>query len=156
MQQRRCWYGCVAFGAALCPTVSLRVHFKSSSAMQLLAGNFCKSRGSECKWAQCLQLWLGPPQSTGKLVQKGLFAGGERDGSTVLIAGAPPFCACVCISCSGAGKHGRARWGAILELENPVMLFPSSLCHSLTRCLLRASPVRMSLQHTPFLHRKSC
>lgn len=35
-----------------------------------------------------------------------LFEGGgvERNGSTVLMLGAPPFCACVCTSCSGAGK----------------------------------------------------
>lgn len=40
--------------------------------MQLLAGKLCKSRGSERRRARCLQLWLGPPHSPGKLAEKGL------------------------------------------------------------------------------------
>ena len=48
--------------------------------MQLLAGKFCKSRGSERRRAWCLQLWLGPPHSTGKLVQKEFLQEEEEKG----------------------------------------------------------------------------
>lgn len=74
----------------------------------------------------------------------------------MLMLGAPPFCAYVCTSCSGAGKrvekHNSSSPGTGKSCHAFLLLTPPQ---SLTRCSLKADPVRMSLLRTPFSHRMS-
>lgn len=71
------------------------------------------------------------------------------------MVGAPLFCACVWLSCSEPGKREKAQRAAVLELENPVMLFPSSLCHRVQPgvCL---RPVLSGCLYSTFLSYTGC
>lgn len=70
--------------------------------MQLLAGKFCKSRGSECEPALCLQSWLGPQHSLGRLAHKGIFLQEDGEGAAAwcgwsLLPSSPPPRVCMSV-----------------------------------------------------------
>lgn len=99
--------------------------------MQLLVGKFCKSRGSECKGAWCLQLCLGPPHSTGKLVQEDFCRRRRRKGCQNSTDARSSFFLCLRLHqlLRSWKIQQKAEQTTALGLENLVILFSSSLHH---------------------------